>query len=74
MDKDQKDEYVALFQGVKLTKREANKVGLGLLFGFVGGIISLFLLGPENKVATGIICFIFVAIGYFLIGNKIFRK
>ena len=30
MDKKKKDDYLILFSGAKISKREANKVGLGL--------------------------------------------
>lgn len=67
------DEYIVLFQGVKLSKREANKVGLGLILGFVGAIISVLFIGVENKITGIIICCILAAVGYFWVGNKIFK-
>lgn len=74
MDKKEKDDYIILFGGAKLSRREAKKVGLGLFFGFIGATISAFSLGQDNKFAGYIICIIFIAIGYFWIGNKIFKK
>jgi hypothetical protein len=73
MNKRSKDEYIVLFQGVKLSKRQANKVGLGLIFGFFGVIISLIFFGLENKIVVVIICSFFAAVGYFWIGNRIFK-
>jgi hypothetical protein len=35
MNKKSKDEYFVLFQGAKISKREANRIGVGLIFGFV---------------------------------------
>ena len=73
MNKKSVDEYIVLFQGAKLSRREANKVGLGLIFGLIGAVISIFLLGTENKEASLLVCFILAVIGYFWIGNKIFK-
>ena len=73
MSKKSKDEYFVLFRGVKISKCEANRIGVGLIFGFVGAIISTFLIGPENRIVAIIVCILFVAIGYFWVGNKIFK-
>jgi hypothetical protein len=74
MNKKSKDEYIVLFQGVKIYKREANKVGIGIIFGFVGALISVLILGVEYKIAGVIICSIFAAVGYFGIGSKISKS
>ncbi len=73
MNKNATYEYFVLFRGAKISKREANRAGVGLIFGFAGAIISACLIGPENKIATIMICIFFVAIGYFWVGNKIFK-
>ncbi len=72
-DKKQKDEYVVLFQGAKLSKRDANKAGLGILFGLVGAIIPI-SFGLENKFITLLIICLFAGFGFFFVGNKIFGK
>jgi len=35
-NKKEKDDYVVLFRGAKLSKCEANKAGLGIIFGVIG--------------------------------------
>ena len=74
MNKKSKDQHITLFQGVKLSKREANKVGLGLIFGLVGAVLSGFLFGLEQKVAALMISGIFVGFGYFIVGNKLYKS
>lgn len=73
MSKKPKDEYVVLFRGAKLSKKEANKAGLGLIFGLLGAIISAFFFGPEHKILSVIIITVLAAIGYFWVGNKILK-
>ena len=68
-----KDEYLVLFQGAKISKREANKIGIGIIFGFVGALISALFIGVENKIVGIFICGIFAAVGYFGVGRKIFK-
>ena len=60
MNKKSKDQYIVLFQGVKLSKREANKVGIGLIFGLVGGVherseVGFACLGGLEPIASTII-------------------
>ena len=74
MKKKEKDDYVVLFQGKLLSNREAKKVGLSIIFGLIGAIVAAFGVGSENKILAIFICFLFVAAGYFWIGNKIFKK
>ena len=73
MIKNSKDDYIVLFKGVKLSRREANKVGFSLILGFAGAILSVLSLGPENKLLSLIICAVLAAIGYFWLGKKIFK-
>ena len=73
MNDKEKDDYVVLFGGAKLSKREANKVGLSLLCGFIGSIISI-LTGTDNRFLTGVILLASAFIGYFVLGNRIFKK
>ena len=74
MKKKEKDDFVVLFQGKLLSNREAKKVGLSIIFGLIGAIVAAFSVGSENKIVAIFICFLFVAAGYFWIGNKIFKK
>jgi threonine/homoserine/homoserine lactone efflux protein len=73
MNKREKDNYVVLFKGAKLSRREANKVGLGIIFGVIGIFISI-VVGVESKLIASILIFTFAAVGYLVIGNKIFKK
>lgn len=72
-NKKEKDNYVVLFKGAKLSKREANKVGLGVVFGVIGIFVSI-VAGVKNNLIAFILILIFAAVGYFIIGNKIFKK
>ena len=68
------DDYIVLFQMAKLSKHEAKKVGIGILFGLVGLIISLLIFGGESKILSYTVIGIFLFIGYFLIGNRFIKK
>jgi len=77
MDKKKKDDYLILFSGAKISKREANKVGLGLIFGTVGVILTIVITiatGKEIKIFNYIIIAVFALFGYFIVGNIITRK
>lgn len=43
MNKKENDDYLVLFQGAKVPKREANKVGVGIVFGLLGTVVTHFL-------------------------------
>ena len=73
MDKKDKNNYIVLFKGIKLSKREANKVGLAIIFGFVGILMSIFITGGRNRALDLLIIFTFAGIGYFL-GSRFFKK
>jgi hypothetical protein len=68
------DDYVVSFKGARLSKREANKVGSGIIFGLFGVVVSLFLFGTQNRLVSIAILSLFGSVGYFLIGNKLFKK
>ena len=72
-DKERKDDYVVLFQGVKLSKHEANSVGLGIIFGIIGIFLSLYMPIAKTKFMDYILIALFCTIGYCL-GNKLFKK
>ncbi|VAV85020.1 hypothetical protein MNBD_DELTA01-394 [hydrothermal vent metagenome] len=71
--KQKADDYVTLFRGIKLRKRNANVAGLSLIFGMIG--MSLTLISPYTR--TRYIAFpvilIFVIAGFSL-GNRIFKR
>ena len=56
---ERRDDYVVLFKGAKLSKLEAKKVGLGIIFGNIGIVISVLAPGVENKI-----------VGYIIIEHK----
>ncbi len=74
MNDKEKDNHVSFFQGAKLKKREANRVGLGLILGFAGVLVSIFAIGADNKTAAYIIGGVFTLIGYFGLGKIIFKE
>jgi hypothetical protein len=72
-EKEKKDDYVVLFKGAKLSKNEANSVGLGIIFGIIGSLISLYTpLARATFMAYGLIM-VFSIIGYCL-GIKLFKN
>ena len=74
MPKHSDDDYIVLFRMAKLSKLEAKKVGIGILFGLVGLIVSFLIFGGKYKVLSYIVIGIFIFIGYFLIGNKFIKN
>ena len=67
-------ERAVLFKGAKLSKRQANKVGFGLIVGFVGAIVSVGVFGRDNRLAALAVSAVFASIGYFGSGNWLVRK
>ena len=74
MPKHSGDDYIILFRMAKLSKFEAKKVGIGILFGLGGLIVSLLIFGGKSKMLSYTVIGIFIFIGYFLIGNKFVKK
>jgi hypothetical protein len=77
MDKKKKNDYLVLFSGAKISKREANKVGLGLIFGIIGVVLTVVIntaTGKEFKIFNYIIIVVLTLFGYFIVGNKIFKR
>ena len=74
MKQKDKDDYKVLFKGIKISKREANKVGLGIICGIIGIFIAIFITGGKSKILDYVIILVFMAIGYLWVGNKIFKK
>lgn len=71
---DKKDDYYIIFSGAKLNKYEANKIGIGLLFGIIGIILLQFLPFKGKNFISYFTLFSFVIVGYFLVAPRIFRK
>jgi hypothetical protein len=65
---------MVLFGRVKLSKAQLNRLGFGLIFGFVGLLISIGTMGRDNRLASLVIALVFAFIGYFGLGNRRSRK
>jgi cell division protein FtsW (lipid II flippase) len=68
------DDYVVDFKGAKLNKREANRVGLSIIFGFIGILITFFLPYELNSKVNYLTILMFIFIGYFVVAPKVFKK
>jgi hypothetical protein len=67
-----KDDYYVYFRGAGLTKRQANMVGLGILFGVLGTAVVVFFPISGKAVAYAIITLFALAGG--ILGILIWRK
>jgi len=74
MKNSDKDDYKVCFSGATISKREANKAGVALLFGFIGMVTIGLAFGIQDKLTTSIISAILVCVGYFGIANRLFKK
>ena len=70
----EKDDYVVLFKGAKLSKKEANRVCIALIFSYIGAVVIYFAFGIENKTAVFLICLALAFVGYFGIATKIIKN
>ena len=68
-----KDDYKVGFSGTTISKNEANKVGVALIFGLIGIVAIGLTFQITNKLAIGIISLILAFIGYFGIANRLFK-
>ena len=68
-----KDDYKVGFSGTTISKNEANKVGVALIFGLIGIFAIGLTFQITNKLAIGIISLILEFIGYFGIANRLFK-
>lgn len=69
-----KDDYKVIFGGAAISKKEANKVGVAMIFGLIGIVAIGLTFEITNKLAIGIISLILAFIGYFGIANRLFNK
>jgi len=69
-----KDDYKVIFRGATISKKEANKVGLALIFGSIGILAIGLTFGLKNKLLIFIISLALGGIGYFGIANRVFKK
>ncbi len=70
MEKQDDSHFVVLFKRVKMSKRQAKKVGFASIFGFVGVLISVGTIGPDNRLAVLVIALFFACIGYFSLSHR----
>ena len=74
-NKKKKDhDYYVNFRGAILTKTEANRIGVGLIFGFIGIVLVLLLPVEDKGLLSYLIIGIFIFIGYFFVSPLIFKK
>jgi hypothetical protein len=74
MEEQDNSDYVVLFKAVKMSKRQAKKLGFALIFGFIGILISVGTIGPDNKLAALVLALVFAFIGYVSLGNRLSGK
>jgi len=67
------DDYF-FFRGARLNKKQATRVGISSVLGFIGIILTYLLPIKEKSIISYFIITVFVLVGYFLIGNKIIKK
>lgn len=66
-----KTEDFFIFSGAKLTRVQANRLGLSIIMGFLGIFLKIFVDVP---VMLGyFLIFFFFFFGYFYLGRKIFK-
>jgi hypothetical protein len=72
MNKDEND-YKVVFRGATISKKEAKRVSVTILFEMVGIIAIGLLLGLTNKVLVFVLSFLLALIGYFGIAQRIYK-
>jgi hypothetical protein len=70
MKDDRDDDYLVLFRGAKISKRESNKVGLALICGFIALTIAIPLFGTENNIMVLSVMIGSSMAGYFFLAYK----
>jgi hypothetical protein len=68
------DEYKVCLWGTTFSKIEAYRIGLAVLFSLVGAVVSIALLGPQNKMIAFFISLFLAFIGYFGIAKTMFKN
>jgi hypothetical protein len=69
-----KNDYKVGFSGTTISKKEANKVRVALLFGIIGIVTIGLTFGIRNKLAIFSISLILVCIGYYGVANRFLKK
>jgi hypothetical protein len=74
MINNKKDDWEFPFEDVLLSKREAKKVYIALLFAVISTLLICFILGIENKSVVFLICLASSFFSYFVIVPKIIKN
>ena len=64
------DDYKVIFGGATISKKEAKRVSVALLFGIVAIGTLGFVFGLRKKGAVFILSFIFAVFGYFVVARQ----
>lgn len=67
------DDYKVIFGGATISKLEANRVGVALIFGMFGIVALGLTLGLQNKLQVFIVSFVLACVGYFGIAKRIYK-
>lgn len=70
--KKREDDYYVYFRGAKLTRRQANIAGLGIIFGMIGAVVVILFAIMSKTVALSIVTLLALAGG--AIGMIIWRR
>jgi len=68
-----KDDYRVCIWGTTVSKVEANRIGLALIIGMAGAVLSAFVFGAQGKMTSLIISLASAAVGYFGIAKRILK-
>jgi hypothetical protein len=68
------NDYYVNFRGAKLNRLQANRAGVGIFFGIIGIVLTIFLPFKEQKIINFVIILIFALFGYFIVGPKVFKE
>lgn len=67
------NDYYILFKGAKVNKVQANRIGVGVIFGIIGIILTIFLPYEKKHFINYLMLLISVAVGYFIVSPKLFK-
>lgn len=68
-----KDDYKVVFRGATISKKEAKRVSVALLFGMVGIVAIGLTLGLKDKNEVFILSLALACIGYFGVAKRIYK-
>ena len=67
------NDYYIIFMGAKINRLQANRGGVGILFGIIGIVLTFFLPFREDRFLNYVIILAFALFGYFVVGPRIFK-